>query len=110
MSGLSRQEWLNLNLNIATVSSKIDQLLEFRREDVRRMNRLEERQDKFDDRLQTFDDRLAGVEKESSKVMGRKEIILLVAGSLLGGIVTLLSGFDLKTILSFAATHLPHKP
>lgn len=110
MTGLTRQEWVNLNSNIATVSAKLDQLLEFRREDVRRMNRLEERQDKFDARLQAFDDRMSVAEKENSKVMGRREIILLISGSLLGGIVTLLSGFDLKTILSFAVAHIPHKP
>ena len=109
MNGLTRHEWVQLNANIATVSAKLDQLLELRREDIRRMNRLEERQDKFDQRLQDFDDRISKNERESSKTMGRKEIILLVAGSAVGGIVTLLSGFDLKTILSFVAAHLPAK-
>lgn len=79
-ASISRKEWAQVQVGIATIVAKVDQVLELRREDNRKVNRLEERVDELEVRLHA-------VELKESQQVGRKDVLKMAIAAL-GGAVT----------------------
>lgn len=89
---ITRGEWVELRVGIGTALAKLDQVLELRREDNRKINRLEQRQDGFEQRLEKFDERVAKVEMTDFRKSGRQEIIMMGFGAISGALAVLVTG------------------
>lgn len=89
---ITRGEWVELRVGIGTALAKLDQVLELRREDNRKINRLEQRQDGFEQRLEKFDERVAKVEMTDFRKSGRQEIVMMVFGAISGALAVLVTG------------------
>lgn len=79
-ASISRKEWTQVQIGISTIVAKIDQVLELRKEDNRKVNRLEERVDELEVRLHA-------VELQESKQIGRKDVLKMAVAAL-GGALT----------------------
>lgn len=89
---ITRGEWVELRVGIGTALAKLDQVLELRREDNRKINRLEQRQDGFEQRLEKFDERVAKVELTDFRKSGRQEIVMMGFGAISGALAVLVTG------------------
>lgn len=89
---ITRGEWVELRVGIGTALAKLDQVLELRREDNRKINRLEQRQDGFEQRLEKFDERVAKVEMTDFRKSGRQEIVMMGFGAISGALAILVTG------------------
>lgn len=89
---ITRGEWVELRVGIGTALAKLDQVLELRREDNRKLNRLEQRQDGFEQRLEKFDERVAKVEMADFRKSGRQEIVMMGFGAISGALAVLVTG------------------
>lgn len=89
---ITRGEWVELRVGIGTALAKLDQVLELRREDNRKINRLEQRQDGFEKRLEKFDERVAKVEMTDFRKSGRQEIVMMGFGAISGALAVLVTG------------------
>ena len=96
---ITRGEWVELRVGIGTALAKLDQVLELRREDNRKINRLEQRQDGFAQRLEKFDERVAKVEMTDFRKSGRQEIVMMVLGAISGSLAVLVTGTEWRELL-----------
>lgn len=96
---ITRGEWVELRVGIGTALAKLDQVLELRREDNRKINRLEQRQDGFEQRLEKFDERVAKVELTDFRKSGRQEIVMMVFGAISGALAVLVTRADWRELL-----------
>jgi hypothetical protein len=98
---ITRREWVDLRVGIGTAIAKLDQVLELRREDNRKINRLEERQDGFEQRLEKFDERVAKVELTESRKVGRRELAVMAFGAVSGALAVLITGAEWRELLKY---------
>lgn len=98
---ITRGEWVELRVGIGTALAKLDQVLELRREDNRKINRLEQRQDGFEQRLEKFDERVAKVEMTECRKSGRNEIVMMGFGAISGVLAVLVTGADWRELLKY---------
>lgn len=98
---ITRREWVELRVGIGTALAKLDQVLELRREDNRKISRLEERQDGFEQRLEKFDERVAKVELTESRKTGRRELVMMGLGAVSGALAVLVTGAEWREILKY---------
>lgn len=96
---ITRGEWVELRVGIGTALAKLDQVLELRREDNRKINRLEQRQDGFEKRLEKFDERVAKVEMTDFRKSGRQEIVMMGFGAISGALAVLVTRADWRELL-----------
>lgn len=96
---ITRGEWVELRVGIVTALAKLDQVLELRREDNRKINRLEQRQDGFEQRLEKFDERVAKVEMTDFRKSGRQEIVMMGFGAISGALAVLVTRADWRELL-----------
>lgn len=98
---ITRGEWVELRVGIGTALAKLDQVLELRREDNRKINRLEQRQDGFEQRLEKFDERVAKVEMTDFRKSGRQEIVMMVFGAISGALAVLVTRTEWRELLMY---------
>lgn len=101
---ITRGEWVELRVGIGTALAKLDQVLELRREDNRKINRLEQRQDGFEQRLEKFDERVAKVEMTDFRKSGRQEIVMMVFGAISGALAVLVTRAEWRELLMYILT------